>query len=309
MDHFKNLFWICYNIAFGFFFFFLICFGFLSPISSLSRDRTCTPCIGRWSLNYWTSREDSGTRFFCHTQPCSFRRWRIVRVKSEEPLGCCAPYMCGGSGVMSHVLYQRYKEVNWGTQGAVFNIYLNWFLREKQHWPCPFWLIASFLELWLKQMWEFSAFTSSSDFTKKALIGNYLGVGNEEGVLKERKKWDFRVMRVSHQSAWEPGLVGKGPGGMELNILWVSWKSLSFSCNTQRRGLWVVSYFVLKLPFYFSNFCRNKITLTGQSFVKIQVNEMEYINFKWSQCFVCLVSIKLLCFLPFKNEDSVVFCT
>lgn len=145
-------------------------------------------------------------------------------------------------------------------------------------------------------MWALSAFTSNSDFTKRALLGNYIGIGNEEGVLKERKTQDFRVMGVSYQGAWEPGLVGKGPPGMELNGLWVSWKSLSFSCNTQRRGLWVVSYFVLKLSFYFCKFCRNKITLTGQSFVKIQVNEMEFINFKWRQCLDCLVSIKLLCF-------------
>ena len=26
-------------------------------LSSLIRDRTCTPCIGRQSLNYWTTRE------------------------------------------------------------------------------------------------------------------------------------------------------------------------------------------------------------------------------------------------------------
>lgn len=50
-------------------------------------------------------------------------------------------------------------------------------------------------------MWELSAFTSNSDFTKKALLGNYIGVGNEEWVLKERKKQDFRVMGVSHQGA------------------------------------------------------------------------------------------------------------
>ena len=25
--------------------------------SSLTRDQTCTPCIGRWNLNHWTSRE------------------------------------------------------------------------------------------------------------------------------------------------------------------------------------------------------------------------------------------------------------
>ena len=26
-------------------------------LSSLTRGRSCTPCIGRWSVNYWTSRE------------------------------------------------------------------------------------------------------------------------------------------------------------------------------------------------------------------------------------------------------------
>ena len=26
-------------------------------LSSLTRDQTCTPCIGRWSLNHWTTRE------------------------------------------------------------------------------------------------------------------------------------------------------------------------------------------------------------------------------------------------------------
>lgn len=25
--------------------------------SSLTRDRTCPPCIGRWNLNHWASRE------------------------------------------------------------------------------------------------------------------------------------------------------------------------------------------------------------------------------------------------------------
>ena len=29
----------------------------MQDLSSLTRDRTCTPCIGRRSLNHWTTRE------------------------------------------------------------------------------------------------------------------------------------------------------------------------------------------------------------------------------------------------------------
>ena len=36
-------------------------FGFLAQgiwdVSSPTMDQTCTPCIGRWSLNHWTTRE------------------------------------------------------------------------------------------------------------------------------------------------------------------------------------------------------------------------------------------------------------
>ena len=37
-----------------------LCFGFLAVmhnLSSLSRDQTCTFCIGRQSLNHWTTKE------------------------------------------------------------------------------------------------------------------------------------------------------------------------------------------------------------------------------------------------------------
>ena len=34
-------------------------------LGSLPRVWTCTPCIGRWSLNPWTAREVLGPKFFC----------------------------------------------------------------------------------------------------------------------------------------------------------------------------------------------------------------------------------------------------
>ena len=44
-------------------------------LSSLTRDRTLTPCMGKWSLSHWTTREGPRTAFFwslnvfCHA-PC-----------------------------------------------------------------------------------------------------------------------------------------------------------------------------------------------------------------------------------------------
>ena len=55
VDHFKNLYWICYNIAS--FYVLLFCPQGMWDLSSLMRVRTCTPCIGRQSLNHWTTRE------------------------------------------------------------------------------------------------------------------------------------------------------------------------------------------------------------------------------------------------------------
>ena len=41
-------------------FYFIFCFLWawgMWNLSSLTRDRTCTPCFGSWSLNHWTTRE------------------------------------------------------------------------------------------------------------------------------------------------------------------------------------------------------------------------------------------------------------
>ena len=66
VDHFKSLCWICYNISsvlcFVFFFFFF-CSPDMRDLISLTKDQTCTPCIGRWNLNHWTTREVSSSLF------------------------------------------------------------------------------------------------------------------------------------------------------------------------------------------------------------------------------------------------------
>ena len=50
-----KVYWICYNIASAW------CFVFWSQgvwdLCSLTRDWTCNPCIGRWSLNHWSTGE------------------------------------------------------------------------------------------------------------------------------------------------------------------------------------------------------------------------------------------------------------
>ena len=58
-DHLKSL-YLNKNLlryCFWLFFFFMIFLGGLRDLSSLSRDWTCTPCPGRWSLNHWTARK------------------------------------------------------------------------------------------------------------------------------------------------------------------------------------------------------------------------------------------------------------
>ena len=53
---------MCYNIAS------VLCFGFwprgMWDLSSLTRDGTHTPCLGRQSLNHWTAREVPGNECF-----------------------------------------------------------------------------------------------------------------------------------------------------------------------------------------------------------------------------------------------------
>ena len=67
VHHFKNLHWICYNIASilcSGFFFFLFLFSFLAKrhlASFFLRNQTHTLWIGRPSCNHWTTREVLGT--------------------------------------------------------------------------------------------------------------------------------------------------------------------------------------------------------------------------------------------------------
>ena len=56
MEQWNSLYWICYNIVS------VLCFGLwrqgMWDLSSLIRDLTNSyPCIERWSLNHWTTRE------------------------------------------------------------------------------------------------------------------------------------------------------------------------------------------------------------------------------------------------------------
>ena len=51
---FKVFYWICYHIAS---IFYVLVFWGMCNLSSLTWDRTHTPCIGRQSLNHWTTRQ------------------------------------------------------------------------------------------------------------------------------------------------------------------------------------------------------------------------------------------------------------
>ena len=57
---------VCYDIASG------LCLGFLVVrhvvFSSLTRDQSYTPCVGRCSLNHWTAR----------AVPSGFKMWVVV---------------------------------------------------------------------------------------------------------------------------------------------------------------------------------------------------------------------------------------
>ena len=57
VDHFQNLYWICYNTASVLWCLFVCLFWpwGMWDLSSTTKDWTCTPCIGRWSLNHWTA--------------------------------------------------------------------------------------------------------------------------------------------------------------------------------------------------------------------------------------------------------------
>jgi len=62
VERFWSLYWICYNIASIWYFALLGAWGMWDP-SSVTRDWTHTPCIGRWSLNHWTTKDVLGFFF------------------------------------------------------------------------------------------------------------------------------------------------------------------------------------------------------------------------------------------------------
>ena len=74
---FKSLYWICYNSICCF------CFGFgcqAWDLCSPTRDRTCTPCIGRRSLNHWTARESLDVRLLAFR---TVREWMCVVLSHQ----------------------------------------------------------------------------------------------------------------------------------------------------------------------------------------------------------------------------------
>ena len=68
-----NLLQYCFHFTFLFFFLFFFGLWGMWDLSSLTRNRTHTPCIGRWNLNHWTTRElphtpfDSSSPTFLHS--------------------------------------------------------------------------------------------------------------------------------------------------------------------------------------------------------------------------------------------------
>lgn len=44
------------QVLYNFFFFWICCMAMWN-LSFLTRDQTCTPCIRRWTLNHWSTRE------------------------------------------------------------------------------------------------------------------------------------------------------------------------------------------------------------------------------------------------------------
>ena len=92
---FQSLYWICHNIASVVF-----CFGFwlrgIGVLSSPSRDRTCTACVGRWNLNHWTIRKVPDELFWksdiqnlwCHHWP-NWSPWSHGECTGvEQSWGC-----------------------------------------------------------------------------------------------------------------------------------------------------------------------------------------------------------------------------
>ena len=85
-----------------FFMIFFFFFFWLWDLSSLSRDWTCTPCPGRWSLNHWTARKIPQMDSFYSCQTAVTLHGRVcVPALSESlmpPKGASCPRHCSKLG-------------------------------------------------------------------------------------------------------------------------------------------------------------------------------------------------------------------
>ena len=84
MGQLLNLYCICYNIASVFDFLITRHLG----SSSLTRDWTSTLCIGRWSLNRWTTRE-----VLCLVFLLAFFFSPVLTILTLPVLRCCLSYI------------------------------------------------------------------------------------------------------------------------------------------------------------------------------------------------------------------------
>ena len=80
VDHFKIIYWIHYSIA-SVVYVLIFCLWGMWDLSSLTRDWTCNPCFGRWSLNHWTIREVPGSVFLI--MPIWEYRYGMIQVNSQ----------------------------------------------------------------------------------------------------------------------------------------------------------------------------------------------------------------------------------
>ena len=103
VDHFfLSVYWICYNIA-SFLYVLVVWSWGMWDLSSLTRDRTLSPCVGRQSLNPWTTREVPYTFFskkhnrkffplFCFLlllPPVEFRCFTCINSRSDVGWSNC----------------------------------------------------------------------------------------------------------------------------------------------------------------------------------------------------------------------------
>ena len=81
-------------------------------LSSLTKDWTCTPCIGRWSLNRWTAREVPGSlilkqQFGSFPSKMLFTHM-LAHIKAYLLLLCPVPWkvFCSWRGFMEKIIHK-----------------------------------------------------------------------------------------------------------------------------------------------------------------------------------------------------------